>query len=126
VGDGLVAIGQSWLGWQTGRFAEHFTQFGYPGNLDRSQRPQATNAQVAGINRLDYRWGTNRYQGSSGGPLVMNFGENAVGQAFDLNRVVGVVSFGNPELGVAGSSKMSTSFIKLFRAACAAQPGNCR
>jgi hypothetical protein len=81
---------------------------------------------VAGINRLDYRWGTNQYQGSSGGPLVMNFGENAVGQAFDLNRVVGVVSFGNPELGVAGSSKMGTSFIKLFRAACAAQPGNCR
>jgi secreted trypsin-like serine protease len=85
-----------------------------------------TNAQVAGTNSLDYRWGTNQYQGSSGGPLVMNFGENGAGQAFNVNRVVGVVSFGNTETGIAGSSKMSANFVNLLRAACDAQPGNCR
>lgn len=115
-----------WLGWQTQRFAEHFTQLGYPGNLDGGQRPQETNAQVRAIRAVDYRWGTNQLNGSSGGPLVMNFGENAVGQAFNPNRVVGVVSFGSTAGGYAGSSKLSTSFVRLVRAGCNAQPGNCR
>ena len=128
IGDRPREIGTltGWLGWQTQRFTEHFTQFGYPRNLDDSQRPQVTNAQVAGTNSLDYRWGTNQYQGSSGGPLVMNFGETGAGQAFNVNRVVGVFSFGNTEKGIAGSSKMSANFVNLLRAACDAQPGNCR
>lgn len=114
------------LGWQTRRFAEHFTQFGYPRNLDGGQRPQQTSALVASTNHVDYRWGTNQLQGSSGGPLVMNFGENAVGQDFPPNQVVGVVSFGSEVAGFAGSSKMSSNFANLVRAACRVQRGNCR
>jgi V8-like Glu-specific endopeptidase len=114
-----------WLGWQTGTFGEHFHQFGYPGNLDRGERPQETTAEVAAVLGNHFHWGTNQTFGSSGGPLIINFGENAAGQDFPNNQVIGVVSFGNPSTGFAASSKLRTNFVRLFRAACNAQPGNC-
>ncbi|HSA80735.1 MAG TPA: trypsin-like serine protease [Geminicoccaceae bacterium] len=120
-------IGQvtGWLGWQAFTFREHFHQFGYPGNLDRGQRPQETSTAVASVLGNHFRWGTNQTFGSSGGPLIVNFGENGSGQNFASNRVIGVVSFGNPSAGFAASSKMRSNFIRLFRAACNIQPGNC-
>jgi V8-like Glu-specific endopeptidase len=125
--DQTKPIGQltGWLGWKAGAFEEHFHQLGYPGNLDQGQRPQETSAQVARVLGNHFRWGTNQTFGSSGGPLIMNFGENGSGQAFPSNQVIGVVSFGNPATGYAASSKIRTSFVNLFRAACNLQPGNC-
>lgn len=115
-----------WLGWQTGRDDHHFHQFGYPGNLDGGQRQQETTADVAQVNAIDYRWGTNQTQGSSGGALVENFGEEAVGQDFLENRVVGVVSFVNTGQGYEGSSRLNDNLASLVRDACNAHPGNCQ
>jgi V8-like Glu-specific endopeptidase len=122
-----ISIGQvtGWLGIQTGLYKQQFKQIGYPGNLDGGERPQETSALVAVVQNTDFRWGSNQAEGSSGSSLILNFGENADGQNFLANQVIGVVSFGNSTRGVVGSSKFTTNILSLIAGACSADPGNC-
>ena len=94
-------IGQitGWLGVQTQVFREHISQFGYPVNLDQGERPQETSAQVAAVLDSNFSWGSNQLDGSSGGPVIRNFGENGAGQDFPNNQVIGVVSFASTTPG---------------------------
>jgi hypothetical protein len=118
-----------WLGWQTATVhVANVTVFGYPANLDDGQAPQQTNAhsfQV--IAPKSVLFGSGMSQGSSGGPYVLDFGRSAAGQFPEpRNRVIGIMSFGNIDARIAGTSILDDSFVRLFDAACRAGPTFCR
>ena len=118
-----------WLGWQTNMVhVANVTMFGYPGNLDNGQAPQQTNAQSFQlIAPNSVLFGSGMGGGSSGGPYVLNFGRAAAGQFPEpRNRVVGIMSFGNIDDRIAGTSILNHSFVRLFDAACRAGPTFCR
>ena len=75
-------------------------------------------------------YGSDMGPGSSGGPLIQNFGARAKGQGLangEPNRVVGVISYGPVEsyAKFEGSSILNQSFLAIFETACAMAPGNC-
>jgi len=118
-----------WLGWQTSTVhLANVTMLGYPGNLDNGQVPQQTNAESFDlITPNSVLFGSGMSQGSSGGPYILNFGRAAAGQFPEpRNRVVGIMSFGNADARIAGTSILDDSFVRLFDAACRAGPTFCR
>jgi len=129
------------LGEVTGGFAtktlslypNHVHMFGYPTNLDQAgQIHQVTAESFALQAPNNVVFGTDMGPGSSGGPLIQNFGVRSQGQTGGLNSaqnaVVGVVSSGpanNADLRYMLASIFDSRLTNLFAAACAARPGNC-
>ncbi|MBD0346437.1 MAG: trypsin-like serine protease [Coleofasciculus sp. Co-bin14] len=80
------------------------TQLGYPGSFDSGNKMQINTAYGAyyASGNLKNTWlGSAMTGGSSGGPWLVNFGDNAVGGNYGSanlrNIVVGVTSYGNGE-----------------------------
>ena len=75
-------------------------------------------------------YGSDMRAGSSGGPLIQNFGQRARGQGpanGEANRVVGVISYGPTEGNAKfeGSSILNESFMAILQTACGKAAGNC-
>jgi hypothetical protein len=94
------------------------------------------NAQPFGVRAPNCaEWGSDMRGGSSGGPIVMNFGECAAGQtnctATNKNRIVSVVSYGPVSTTplYQGGSEFQTfnpgNFQAILTTACAHKAGNC-
>ncbi len=88
------------------------SQLGYPGSFDSGLKMQVNTAYGAffGSGNLKNTWlGSAMTGGSSGGPWLVNFGNNAVGglygSASNRNVVVGVTSYGD------GAQRMGSSWF---------------
>lgn len=88
------------------------TQLGYPGEFDSGVRMQLNTAYGAIFTSGDLKntWlGSAMTGGSSGGPWIVNFGEDAAGATYgsgsNRNVVVGVTSYGDTE------ARMGSSFF---------------
>ncbi|MFN6482503.1 MULTISPECIES: trypsin-like serine peptidase [unclassified Nostoc] len=86
------------------------TQLGYPGSFDSGLRMQINTAYGAyyATGNLKNTWlGSAMTGGSSGGPWLVNFGEDASGGDYGSsnvrNSVVGVTSYGNSEQQMGSS-----------------------
>ena len=128
------SIGQAtgWLGFRTHALVpNHVHLLGFPTNHDGGEQLH----QVASGDSFCCFSGTAVYgsdmgAGSSGGPLIQNFGQRAQGQGpanGEANRVVGVVSYGPVEGNAKfeGSSVLNESFVAILETACSKAPGNC-
>jgi V8-like Glu-specific endopeptidase len=121
------------LGWQTlSLHPNHITQLGYPCNLDSCQQMQQNNAGVARlVAPNNAEWGSHMRGGSSGGPIIQNFGVPAAGQTggsnTGVNKVVGVLSYGYVEkdLLAVGGSIPDARWTEILNIACAHRAGNC-
>ena len=113
-------------------------QIGFSADHDRNNRLQRTDAQgevsdsVMANNTV---WGSRLSSGSSGGPLLINYGVAAklsgTGYGFDAdyNQVVGVTSWGYTATGVKmqGSSPfLSTNIEALVKRACRDDAAACQ
>jgi V8-like Glu-specific endopeptidase len=114
----------------------HITALGYPANHDSGQQMHQVNAQPFGVRSPNCAdWGSDMRGGSSGGPIVMNFGECATGQtnctSSNKNRIVSAVSYGpvSTTPKYQGGSEFQTTgagdFELLLTTACAHRAGNC-
>ena len=134
--DGVVrTIGSitGYLGYQTAALTpNHAHIFGYPvafdgGNLMHQVTSQS--ARTVSPNCAEY--GSDMTGGSSGGPVIQNFGSQSTGQAggnnSGRNRLIGVVSYiytsGTPM--VEGMSIFDSRFINLLNTLCSHSVGNC-
>jgi len=114
------------LGWQLQVDVDQATLLGYPGNLDRGERMQQTDAAVAeAIPPNAIEFGSGQGGGASGGPIVEDFGQPASGQPQAANRVVSVVSFGTDGLWTLGGSVLNSEFADLIDRGCRRRAGNC-
>ena len=123
-----------WLGYQTHMcIGRHQTTLGYPVNLDSGLQMQRSDSQANSYGSLNNcTWGTNMTGGSSGGPVVLNFGVPAVNSGTlplenNDNRVVSVVSWGyvNQAVKVQGGSIVDSVFVSLINNTCSSNPGAC-
>ena len=124
-----LAIGDviGWLGWMTNAEINHVTQLGYPFNLDQGERMQVTHSVLLDIVFPNaFTFGSDQSGGSSGGPIVQDFGVPALGQPEGaVNQVVSVVSFGSDPRRELGGSVLNGEFLDLFERGCARRPDNC-
>jgi V8-like Glu-specific endopeptidase len=121
------------LGFQTRKLLpNHAHLLGYPTNLDAGMKMHQVTAgsfQEAFPNAAEY--GSDMRNGSSGGPWIQNFGQEAKGQTGNMNaganQVIGVTSYGriDPDPKVQGSSILDKRFTALLYTACAHRQGNC-
>jgi V8-like Glu-specific endopeptidase len=129
VGGRRAPIGDvtGWLGWKV--FAtpdDHFTSLGYPGNLDRSERLQQTQAQVFDLESPNaFLFGSYLSAGASGGPVAVNFGQRARGQPAGPPRIVGVLSYEYVTDWIVGASILNEEFVDIVGQACADNRRNC-
>ena len=122
-----------WLGYRTNALHNNHTKkIGYPGNHDQGQIMHQVDSQDVGSGTQNtWLYGSDMGRGSSGGPWVMNFGMQAVGQSGGHqpwpNRIVGVTSYGfrAASLKVQGSSILDDEFLKILNVVCGRQSGNC-
>lgn len=121
-----------WLGVQTENLhPNHVHMLAYPRAYDAGERMHQVTAgshQVGFNNTVLY--GSDLTRGASGGPMIQNFGEPAIGQpAGDnsaINRIVGIASFTlNPAALLVGSSIPDGRYTELYKAACGLRPANC-
>jgi hypothetical protein len=130
VGGNRRAIGDvvGWFGWLAFSSPEvHLTSLGLPGNLDRGERLQQTQAQVFAIDEPNaFEFGSYHSEGASGGPVVIDFGVPAIGQPSQANLIIGVNSYEYLDDWVIGASILNEEFVDLLRTACARRAGNCR
>ncbi|MCJ2121800.1 trypsin-like serine peptidase [Methylobacterium sp. J-077] len=128
-------------GWDRAGFTPqgitHITQLGYPGCLDDSNfmernDAQATSSRTHSSNTI---LGSMMCGGSSGGPLLINFGKSpkftgtSEGSAPVPNQVVGVTSWGSSDNRVkwmGASPFISLNIKSLVDSACKAYPDNCK
>jgi hypothetical protein len=114
----------------------NLTVFGYPGSLDSGNFIHQVNTGGAcytwpSANNVE--WGSDMGGGSSGGPILVNFGNIASGQYNGLdparNKIVGVVSWGYTDDGVfyksQGSSVFNGEFLNILDSACSRSSSNC-
>lgn len=128
------SIGQAtgWLGFRTQALVpNHVHLLGFPANLDGGEElHQVTSGDSHCCFDGTAVYGSDMGPGSSGGPLIQNFGQRAKGQGpanGSANRVVGVISYGPVESNAKfeGSSVLNESFLAIFDKACSKGPGNC-
>lgn len=129
------SIGQAvgWLGFRTQALVpNHVHLLGFAVNHDGGEElHQVTSGDSHCCFDGTAVYGSDMGAGSSGGPLIQNFGQRAIGQASangPANRVVGVISYG-PTEGTSkfeGSSILNESFLAIFDKACSKAPGNCQ
>jgi V8-like Glu-specific endopeptidase len=128
--------GYAWNGWGFVNNTTHLTQIGYPGCLNNGafmERNDAQGVKNASMSN-NTTYGSLMCGGSSGGPLVANFGlrpaltgTNA-GNAANANIVIGVTSWGFNDSAVKqqGASPFTANNISsLVNSACAAIPAAC-
>ena len=121
-----------WLGFRVQSLVpNHVHILGFPSNHDGGEElHQVTSGDSVCCFDDTAVYGSDMLAGSSGGPLVQNFGQRAIGQSGangPANRVVGVVSYG-PTVGnehFTGSSVLNESFLAIFDKACSKGPGTC-
>jgi len=127
-------IGQAtgWLGFRTySLIPNHVHLLGFAVNHDGGEElHQVTTGDSFCCFDGSAVYGSDMGPGSSGGPLIQNFGARAKGQGpanGEPNRVVGVISYGPVEsyAKFEGSSILNQSFLAIFETACAMAPGNC-
>jgi V8-like Glu-specific endopeptidase len=129
VGGRRASIGDvtGWLGWKV--FAtpdDHFTSLGYPGNLDRSERLQQTQAQAFDLESPNaFLFGSYLSAGASGGPVAVNFGQRARGQPAGPPRIVGILSYEYVTDWIVGASILNEEFVDIVGQACADNRRNC-
>jgi V8-like Glu-specific endopeptidase len=128
------SIGQAagWLGFRTQALVpNHVHLLGFPVNHDGGEElHQVTSGDSLCCFDGTAVYGSDMGPGSSGGPLIQNFGQRAIGQSSangEANRVVGVISYGPVEsyAKFEGSSILNQSFLAIFENACSRAPGNC-
>jgi V8-like Glu-specific endopeptidase len=115
----------------------HVTQLGYPGCLDDGELMQRNDAQalISKGNRNNTIYGSLMCGGSSGGPVVSNFGikpeltDTINGAASEPNVVIGVTSWGyedDKKIKQQGASPFLASNIDfLIAEACKEYPAAC-
>lgn len=125
-----------------GEMATQITQLGYPAAFDSGLKMIRTDSMGYQAAPKNVIIGSAQTGGSSGGPWLMNFGQDPVTStstpSFSLrNRVVAVTSWGyvSDTLKVQGASRFShnnafpapgpTNFKSLLDTACAAAPTKC-
>ncbi len=121
-----------WLGFRVQSLVpNHVHILGFPSNHDGGEElHQVTSGDSVCCFDDTAVYGSDMLAGSSGGPLVQNFGQRAIGQSGangPANRVVGVVSYG-PTGGTGkftGSSVLNGAFLAIFETACSKGSGNC-
>jgi hypothetical protein len=129
-------FGYGWNGFGFVNNTTHLTQIGYPVCLDNGLYMERNDVQgvrnAAFTNNTTY--GSLMCGGSSGGPLMANFGIRPVltsttpGSAANSNIVIGVTSWGytNSAVKHQGASPFTTgNIVPLVNAACAIGGGNC-
>lgn len=134
-GKSVLKIGEvtGYLGFRTlALIPNHATILGYPVNLDSGQKIHQV---TAGSFRSQYadtaEYGSDMGEGSSGGPMIENFGIPAGGQTAGLNNVpnqiIGVISYGYTPLDplIQGSSIPDSRFVGILNAICARRTDNC-
>ena len=111
----------------------HTKKIGYPGNFDNGEIMHQVDSEDfrSGGNGTRF-YGSDMRGGSSGGPWVMNFGDNDRDTGSGLepwrpNRIVGVTSYGFIDAApkVQGSSILGDQFLRILETACARREGNC-
>jgi V8-like Glu-specific endopeptidase len=127
-------IGQAvgWLGFRIHALVpNHVHLLGFPINHDGGEElHQVTSGDSVCCFDGTAVYGSDMRAGSSGGPLIQNFGQRARGQGpanGEANRVVGVVSYGPTEGNskFEGSSILDESFMAIMETACGKAAGNC-
>lgn len=121
-----------WLGYQTNFcVGKHLTALGYPGNLDSGVQMHRSDSQANSLGSANNcAWGTDMTQGSSGGPVVLNFQQTyttsgSLPSENISNRVVSTVSAGTPGSMVQIGSVFNSVFDSLINATCAANAAAC-
>ena len=138
VGTATGWFGYGWNGYGfTPANLAQIKQLGYPTSHDSGKKMIETDAQAdkAGSELLDNtQWGSSQTAGSSGGPLVVNFGKKPKyqgtkpGEQAKTNRVVGVASWAYSDSAIKhlGASRFTKPLIKtLVYTACAQVPKPC-
>jgi len=128
--------GYGWNGFGFVNNTTHLTQIGYPNCLDNGLYMQRNDVQ--GIKNASFTnnttYGSLMCGGSSGGPLLVNFGIRPVltsttaGTAANPNIVIGVTSWGYTSTAVkqqGASPFTSTNIVPLVNFACGVGGGNC-
>ena len=131
---GWYGYGYNGLGFVNG--LTQITQIGYPGCLDNGRLMERNDSQgfVSGSYSSNTIIGSLMREGSSGGPLLNNFGIRPVltgqhnGTAFNPNIVVGVTSWVSTQsVKKMGASPFTSNNIsQLVTWACNSQPVACR
>ena len=111
----------------------HTKKIGYPGNFDSGQiMHQVDSEDFRSGGKGTRLYGSDMRGGSSGGPWVMNFGDNDRDTGPGLepwrpNRIVGVTSYGFKDAApkVQGSSILGDQFLSILQTACERREGNC-
>jgi V8-like Glu-specific endopeptidase len=128
--------GYGWNGWGFVNNTTHLTQIGYPNCLDNGLLMERNDVQgvrnAAFTNNTTY--GSLMCGGSSGGPLLANFGMSpaltgtTAGAASNPNIVIGVTSWGYISSSVkqqGASPFTSGNIVALVNFACSLGGGNC-
>ena len=128
--------GYGWDGWGFVNNVTHLTQIGYPGCLDNGAFMERNDVQ--GLRNASFTnnttYGSLMCGGSSGGPLLVNFGVRpaltgtTTGSAANPNMVIGVTSWGFTDTSVKqqGASRfVSNNIVPLVDSACASAPAAC-
>jgi V8-like Glu-specific endopeptidase len=112
------------------------TQLGYPISHDNGQLMQRTDSQgfVSSSMSNNTIWGSRQTGGSSGGPVVVNFGVAATlsggttfGTDSTFNQLVGVTSWDTDAIKEQGASPFTSANVAyLVGQACTAYPANCK
>jgi V8-like Glu-specific endopeptidase len=129
-------LGYGWDGWGFVNHITHLTQIGYPVCLDNGLYMERNDVQ--GLRNASFTnnttYGSLMCGGSSGGPLVANFGirpaltGTSSGTASNPNIVIGVTSWGYTSTSVKqqGASPFTTNnIVSLVNSACGATPAAC-
>ena len=113
-----------YLGYQTQRLRpNHAHLLAYTSSFDGGERMHQVTAQAfRAASQSNAEYGSDMRNGSGGGPMIQDFGDNAT-----LNRVVGVLSYFNTSTAVKlqGASTPDTRFTSLLNQVCAHRTGNC-
>ncbi len=134
-----LGINTGWLGYGMNGYGyvnntNQLTQLGYPVSLDNGTWQERTDSlgYVSSSFSNNTLLGSGQAGGASGGPWIVNFGIEPVGEntggASGYNAVVGVTSWGytsavNKQMGA--SPFTSSNIGSLVSTACANNPGNC-
>lgn len=112
------------LGYQTQRLRpNHAHILGYSSTFDSGERVHQVTAQAfRAASQANAEYGSDLRNGSAGGPLIQDFGDNA-----NLVKVIGVLSYFNTATGikVQGASTPDARFTSLLTQVCAHRTGNC-
>jgi hypothetical protein len=89
---------------------------------------QVDSQSVGADSEFSVIYGSDMNGGSSGGPIIQNFGAVSVGEEVQgANLIVGVTSYGpkDADVKIQGSSVFTQEVLDLYKAACQHQAGNC-